>query len=71
MAGEGRAPLPVVPPPFPDERLSSWLARTADVYLVSIEELRAHVGWGRPAIQLERMPVSTGRQRHSSLAQCG
>lgn len=55
--------MPVVPPPFPDERLSSWLARTADVYLTSVEELQAHVGWGRPAIQLERMPVSTDVNR--------
>ncbi|TCQ16925.1 TniQ family protein [Rhizobium sp. PP-CC-3G-465] len=49
--------LPIVPPPFPDERLSSWLERIADVYLVSLGELQAHVGWARPALELEREPV--------------
>lgn len=50
-------PLPIVPPPFRDERLSSWLERIADVYLVSLDELQAHVGWSRFALQLEREPV--------------
>ncbi|HEV2158525.1 TniQ family protein [Bradyrhizobium sp.] len=63
MAGEGRAPLPVVPPPFRDERLSSWLERIADVYLVSLDELQAHVGWSRPALQLEIDPVRTDMER--------
>lgn len=63
MTGKGRAPLPVVPPPFPDERLSSWLARIADIYLISVEELQAHVGRGRPVLQLERKPVSTDVNR--------
>ena len=49
--------LPIVPPPFPDERLSSWLERIADVYLVSLDDLQAHVGWARPALALEREPV--------------
>lgn len=44
MRGEGTPPLPVVPPPAFDERLSSWLSRTADLYLVSPGELCAHVG---------------------------
>ncbi|MGB3390806.1 MAG: TniQ family protein, partial [Pseudaminobacter sp.] len=63
MAGEGRAPLPVVPTPFRDERLSSWLERIADVYLVSLDDLRAHVGWSRPALQLEIDPVQTDMER--------
>jgi hypothetical protein len=57
MRGEGRTPLPIVPPPLPEERLSSWLERVADVYLVSLDELQAHVGWARPALDLEREPV--------------
>lgn len=61
--GEGRAPLPIVPPPFPDERLSSWLERIADVYLVSREGLQRHVGWVRPALQLEREPVQNDLKR--------
>ncbi len=36
--------MPVVPPPAFDERLSSWVSRTADLYLVSPGELCAHVG---------------------------
>lgn len=50
------ASLPVVPPPCPDERLQSWLARIADVYLVSVNELQTHVGWSQPAAQLELAP---------------
>lgn len=57
MRGEGRTPLPIVPPPLPEERLSSWLERVADVYLVSLDELQAHVGWARPALELEREPA--------------
>lgn len=56
MVGQGRAALPVVPPPVPDERLSSWLARVADHYLVTIEELQTHVGWTLPLMELERRP---------------
>ncbi len=63
MAGEGRAPLPVVPLPFRDERLSSWLERIADVYLVSLAELQRHVGWSRPALQIEIDPVQTYGER--------
>lgn len=64
MRGEkGRAPLPIVPPPFADERLSSWLTRIADVYLVSLDELQAHVGWARPALELEREPVLPDLER--------
>ena len=63
MTGQGRAPLPVVPPPFGDERLSSWLQRIADVYLVSLDELQAHVGWIRPALQLELQPVRADMER--------
>ena len=55
MAGEGR-PLPVAPRPCPDERLSSWLARLADLYQVSLEELQEHVGWARPAAALDFEP---------------
>ena len=44
VRGEATPPLPVVPPPAFDERLSSWLSRTADLYLVSPGELCAHVG---------------------------
>jgi hypothetical protein len=36
--------LPVIPKALADERLSSWLARMAGIYLVSPEELVAHVG---------------------------
>lgn len=36
--------LPVVPPPVYDERLSSWLARLADIYLVSPADLCTHIG---------------------------
>ena len=57
MRGEGRAPLPIVPPPLAEERLSSWLERVADVYFVSLDELQAHVGWARPALELEREPA--------------
>jgi hypothetical protein len=37
--------------------LSSWLERVADVYLVSLDELQAHVGWARPVLELEREPA--------------
>lgn len=63
MTGEGRAPLPVVPPPFRNERLSSWLERIADVYLVSLDELQGHVGWSQPALQLEFEPVQADMER--------
>ena len=56
-------PFPIVPPPLSDERLSSWLARIADVYLVSLDELQAHVGWARPALELEREPVLQDLER--------
>ena len=42
--GEGIAALPIVPPPVCDERLSSWLARLADIYLVSPGDLCTHIG---------------------------
>lgn len=54
--GQGREPLPVVPPPLADERLSSWIARSADVYRVSPEEFQTHVGWARAAIELDVDP---------------
>lgn len=41
MGGEAVTPLPVVPPAVADERLSSWLARTADIYLVSPHDCAA------------------------------
>lgn len=63
MTGEGRGPLPIVPPPFRDERLSSWLERIADVYLVSLAELQRHVGWARPALQLEFEPAEADMER--------
>ena len=44
MSGQGTPPLPIVPPPAFDERLSSWLSRIADVYLVSPGELCTHFG---------------------------
>ena len=56
-------PFPIVPPPLSDERLSSWLTRIADVYLVSLDELQAHVGWARPALELEREPVLQDLER--------
>lgn len=37
--------------------MSSWLERVADVYLVSLDELQSHVGWARPALELEREPA--------------
>jgi hypothetical protein len=66
VTGEGRAPLPIVPPPFRDERLSSWLERVADVYLVSLNELQSHVGWSRPALQLEFELVPADMERIAS-----
>jgi hypothetical protein len=36
--------LPVIPKALADERLSSWLARMAGIYLVSPGELVAHIG---------------------------
>lgn len=54
--GQGRQPLPVVPSPFPDERLSSWIARVADIYRVSPAELQAHVGWTHTTMELEVDP---------------
>lgn len=63
MAGQGRAALPVVPPPVPDERLSSWLARIADRYLVTVEELQAHVGWAAPLLELELRPGGADVER--------
>lgn len=66
MTGEGRAPLPIVPPPFRDERLSSWLERVADVYRVSLDELQSHVGWSRSALQLEFEPVRVDMERIAS-----
>ena len=44
MGGETGVPLPVIPKALADERLSSWLARMAGIYLVSPEELLAHIG---------------------------
>ena len=44
MGGETRVPLPVIPRALADERLSSWLARMAAIYLVSPGELVAHIG---------------------------
>ncbi len=66
MTGEGTAPLPIVPPPFRDERLSSWLERVADVYRVSLGELQAHVGWIQPAPQLELEPARADIERIAS-----
>lgn len=43
--------------------MSSWLQRIADVYLVSLDELQAHVGWIRPALQLELEPVRADMER--------
>lgn len=63
MIGKGAAPLPIVPPPFRDERLSSWLERVADVYRVSLDELQAHVGWSQPAPQLELEPARADIER--------
>ncbi len=63
MRGEGRPTLPIVPPPYADERLSSWLERIADVYLVSRDGLQAHVGWARPALQLEKDPLPNDLER--------
>lgn len=63
MAVQGRAALPVVPPPVLDERLSSWLARVADHYLVTVEELQAHVGWTLPLMELERRPAGADLER--------
>ena len=50
MRGQGTPPLPIVPSPALDERLSSWLSRTADLYLVSPGELCAHVGLASDAL---------------------
>ena len=35
------SPLPVAPRPHPDELISSWLGRTAAVYDMEVEGLRA------------------------------
>lgn len=63
-------PLPIVPSPFPDERLTSWLERIADVYLVSLDGLQAHVGWVRPALELELEPVQADMVRIAQATGC-
>lgn len=45
------APLPVVPRPGPDERLSSWLGRLARLYSMPAEALLAHCGLGRFSVR--------------------
>ena len=44
MSGATGVPLPIIAKALADERLSSWLARMAGVYLVSPGELVAHIG---------------------------
>ncbi|WP_024882297.1 TniQ family protein [Methylosinus sp. LW3] len=44
MAAETGVPLPVLAKTEVDERLSSWLTRTAAIYLVSPDALVAHIG---------------------------
>jgi hypothetical protein len=44
VAAKTGVPLPVLAKAEVDERLSSWLARTAAIYLVSPDELVAHIG---------------------------
>lgn len=52
MTGEGR--LPVVFPPKTDERLSSWLARLAPFYAMTVPEFLAELGLpGRDVFDLE------------------
>ena len=52
MTGPGR--LPVVFPPATDERLSSWLARTAPFYAMTVPEFLSELGLpGRDVFDLE------------------
>lgn len=52
MTGPGR--LPVVIPPATDERLSSWLARMASCYALTVPEFLAELGLpGRDVFELE------------------
>lgn len=39
------------------------MERIADVYLVSLDDLQVHVGWSRPALQLEIDPVQADMER--------
>lgn len=70
MAAETGGPLPVLAKAEVDERLSSWLTRTAAIYLVSPGELAAHIGLRTkrirdldldpPADDIARLVVATG-----------
>ena len=70
MGGETGVPLPVIPKALADERLSSRLARMAEVYLVSPGELVAHMGLRTKRIHdldldphaddIDRLVVATG-----------
>lgn len=52
MTGQGR--LPVVFPPETDERLSSWLARMASLYAMTVSEFLTELGLsGRDVFDLE------------------
>jgi hypothetical protein len=48
--GKALGPLPVVPRPETDERLSSWLNRIARLYAMPIEALLDHCGLSRSTI---------------------
>ena len=55
MTGQGR--LPVVFPPEIDERLSSWLARLASFYAMTVPDFLSELGLpGRDVIDLEWRP---------------
>ena len=60
MSGQGR--LPVVFPPEADERLSSWIARMAPFYAMTVPEFLAELGLpGRDVFDLEwRMSEGEG-----------
>jgi hypothetical protein len=70
VAAETGAPLPVLAKAEVDERLSSWLTRTAAIYLVSPDALVAHIGLRTkrirdldldpPADDIARLVVATG-----------
>ena len=72
MTGEGGR-LPVVLPPDTDERLSSWLARLAVFYAMSVPEFLAKLGLkGRNVFDLEwRLSEGGICQTSCPLISCG
>ena len=78
--------LPVAPPPMVDERLSSWLARLAEPYGVTIGGLLEHFGlreinvgldflgdldWRLGAAEAAAIAAATGRNPPASTSTTG